>query len=319
MEKVVNNISPLVSIIIPVYNSEKTLYRCIGSILSQALKNWELILIDDGSKDKSSSICDEYAKNDDRIKVFHKENGGVSSARNLGIDKAKGKWITFVDSDDWIVNGALDINYNEIDEDLLLFSYYSMSLQEKKLERIDECILTNKENLNSFLSEYLINTIFRSPWSKLFKREKLTNIRFDEKIRIGEDTLFMLDFLKEIQSCRVFNKVFYVYNECENSLSSKYKLLIEESIYAMQKFFQSYDRLGIVNGQVEKFIFLDYKLYCYNDISKRHNIWFNNVYVHSFYNRVKKYLSFNYRFRYYMLSFDVVFKFVRLYKKNFID
>ena len=128
----------------------------------------------------------------------------------------------------------------------------------------------------------------------------------------------MLDFLKEIHSCRVFNKVFYVYNACD-SLSSKYKLLIEESVYAMQKFFQSYDRLGIVNEQVEKFIFLDYKLYCYNDICKRHNIWFNNVYVHSFYNRVKKYLSFNYRFRYYMLSFDVVFKFIRLYKRGYID
>ena len=91
-----------ISIIIPVYKAEKYINRCVDSILAQTFTDWELLLINDGSPDNSSSICDLYAARDSRIKVFHKENGGVSSARNLGLEKATGEWITFVDSDDWI-------------------------------------------------------------------------------------------------------------------------------------------------------------------------------------------------------------------------
>lgn len=92
--------NPKVSVIVPVYNVEKLLQRCIDSILAQTFTDFELLLIDDGSKDKSGEICDEYAAKDSRIRVFHKQNGGVSTARNLGIDKAQGEWIYFVDSDD---------------------------------------------------------------------------------------------------------------------------------------------------------------------------------------------------------------------------
>ena len=94
--------NPTISIIVPVYNTEQYLNRCIDSILSQSFTNFELLLIDDGSTDKSGDICDEYARKDERIKVFHKKNGGVSSARNMGLDFARGEWITFVDSDDYI-------------------------------------------------------------------------------------------------------------------------------------------------------------------------------------------------------------------------
>ena len=95
-------IGGLISIIVPIYNSESTLKRCVDSILAQTYQNFELLLIDDGSKDCSGEICKEYAQKDSRVKVFHKENGGVSSARNLGLDNARGEWVTFVDSDDWI-------------------------------------------------------------------------------------------------------------------------------------------------------------------------------------------------------------------------
>lgn len=93
---------PLISIIIPVYNSDKTINRCVDSILSQTFNNWELLLIDDGSTDRSGELCDEYSAKDQRIKVFHKKNGGVSSARNLGLNNVKGEWITFCDSDDFV-------------------------------------------------------------------------------------------------------------------------------------------------------------------------------------------------------------------------
>lgn len=94
--------NPLISVIVPVFNAQNTLNRCVNSILNQTFRNWELLLIDDGSTDKSCEICNQYAAIDKRIKVFHKENGGVSSARNIGLDNANGDWITFVDSDDFI-------------------------------------------------------------------------------------------------------------------------------------------------------------------------------------------------------------------------
>ena len=94
--------NPSISIIVPVYNAERTLNRCVDSILSQTFQEWELLLIDDGSTDRSGELCDEYASKDQRIKVFHKKNGGVSSARNIGLNYAKGEWITFIDSDDEI-------------------------------------------------------------------------------------------------------------------------------------------------------------------------------------------------------------------------
>ena len=93
---------PKISVIVPVYNTEKYLHRCVDSILAQTFTDFELLLVNDGSPDKSGEICDEYAQKDTRVRVFHKENGGVSSARNLGLENAQGKWITYVDGDDWI-------------------------------------------------------------------------------------------------------------------------------------------------------------------------------------------------------------------------
>ena len=106
----------LVSVIVPVYKAEKWLHRCVDSILTQTMEDFELLLIDDGSPDRSGEICDEYAAKDSRVRVFHKENGGVSSARNLGLDNAKGEYICFLDSDDWIDSETL-----EACEDVIMF------------------------------------------------------------------------------------------------------------------------------------------------------------------------------------------------------
>ena len=98
---------PKISIIIPIYKVEKYIRECLDSILNQTFTDWEALLIDDGSPDNSGVICDEYAAKDNRFKVFHKENGGVSSARNLGLEKATGEWVTFIDADDWIEKEAV--------------------------------------------------------------------------------------------------------------------------------------------------------------------------------------------------------------------
>ena len=116
---------PKISVIVPVYNTEKYLHRCIDSILDQTFTDFELLLIDDGSTDSSGTICDEYAAKDSRVRVFHKENGGVSSARNMGLDNAYGEWITFVDSDDYLIDqsGLTLLARTNIEADLIIFSY----------------------------------------------------------------------------------------------------------------------------------------------------------------------------------------------------
>ena len=111
-----------ISIIVPVYNSEKYLDACIDSILSQSFRDFELILVDDGSKDSSAQICDEYASQDTRVRVIHKANGGVSAARNDGLDIAKGEYITFIDSDDWVEREYLETLSNYRDYDIVFFS-----------------------------------------------------------------------------------------------------------------------------------------------------------------------------------------------------
>lgn len=163
--------TPLISIIVPVYNSEKTLCRCVDSVINQPFNNWEILLIDDGSTDKSFEICENYALKDKRITVLHKENGGVSSARNIGLDNAKGKWVTFIDSDDYIAVDALSMDYNTLDEDLLLFPYYSINNGKESLVKIgNEQIIKDHHDLICFYNEYLLCTILRSPWSKFLKK-----------------------------------------------------------------------------------------------------------------------------------------------------
>jgi len=116
--------TPQISIIVPVYKVEDYLQRCIDSILEQTFTNWELILIDDGSPDKSGKICDEYAQRDNRVRVFHKENGGVSAARNEGLIQAKGEWITFIDSDDYVDKTFLeDFGLSRYKADIYLEGY----------------------------------------------------------------------------------------------------------------------------------------------------------------------------------------------------
>lgn len=146
---------PQISIIIPVYNSGNTLNRCIDSILNQTFTDWELLLVNDGSTDRSGELCDEYASKDQRIKVFHKKNGGVSSARNTGLDNATGSWLTFVDSDDFIDTTFLDSFIKSQSCDLYITGIQFINntttlLPSEEYIKIEDVIeLDNLLNLNS--------------------------------------------------------------------------------------------------------------------------------------------------------------------------
>jgi len=229
----------LISVIIPIYNTEKYLPKCIESILSQTYGNFELLLINDGSVDNSGRIIDKYALNDDRIQVFHKENGGVSSARNFGIDNAKGDWICFIDSDDYVNPDYLNsfVERNPIEETLIVQGVNVVSEDNKILQsrRFFEADIS-VEN-----TEFIIeNDLFRklnSPYCKLFNKHiiKQNRILFPEGISLGEDILFVLNYLSHIKYIKLLPNALYNILSRRNSLSTKphkYQERLKRSILA---------------------------------------------------------------------------------------
>jgi len=198
----------MISIVLPVYNSEMTLERCIDSILSQTYTQYKLIIVNDGSTDLSQSIIDRYAESDDRVIVVSKENGGVSSARNVGIDKAKGEYICFVDSDDYVAPTYLEeldncITGNDTDLAICLISR-SKDLESDKVTCFDD---------KNLLIQSIVNNEEHNagPYNKLFKRDLIGNLRFAEDIYLGEDTLFCVEYAKKCRNAVRINKVLYYY------------------------------------------------------------------------------------------------------------
>ena len=212
----------LISIIVPVYKVERYLPRCIESILRQTYTNFELILVDDGTPDRSGIICDRYAEKDSRIRVIHKENGGVSSARNAGIDAAQGEWITFIDSDDWVTDNYLSVlskpfEYSDYDltVGLLEFRYFTILKQTKK----EACIFadcTDKTEVFDIISKME----FSGPTHKLFSKMIIeqNNLRFPVKIAVAEDAIFVKRYLQKCEKIYMTGKTIYHYNRL-NELS----------------------------------------------------------------------------------------------------
>lgn len=220
--------NPLISIIVPVYNGDKYLSRCVDSILNQTFQDWELLLVDDGSTDKSGEICDEYATKDDRIRGLHKSNGGVSSARNYGIRNSRGKWLTFIDIDDYVQDSFLEILIKEANPvDMVVSGAYYINdrkafLPPNRLFNIYDDLL--------FLDEQLCSIYLMTCWAKLFKRNFIINegIYFDSSLRIGEDTDFVLRYLKQIRSIKFVHIAFYNYNDEEKNKLFKYALSADD-------------------------------------------------------------------------------------------
>ena len=209
---------PIISVIVPVYNVEKFLRRCIDSILTQSFTDFELLLIDDGSKDNSSEICDEYAKKDNRIKVFHKENGGVSSARNLGLDKARGEWVCFCDADDSIENDTFLCLYNYIkDFDADIISYPAFYEYENKILFQEFCYCNSPAKLLKEIFKVKRNEV----WSSLIRREIIGLDRFPTDVKIGEDIIFLCKVYKKCMKGIISDKGCYNYYDRTDSAMCK--------------------------------------------------------------------------------------------------
>ncbi len=214
----------IVSIIVPAYNAERTINRCIDSILKQSYGNLEIIIINDGSKDSTEEKCMKYTKNK-KIKYIRIKNSGVSNARNIGIENSTGTYIMFVDSDDYIEKNMVERLYDNINEnvDLVICSKNLITINEKISEKIDiaSCTL-KKENIIQLYRAKILNP----PYCKLYRSAiiKSKSIRFDISISIGEDLLFNILYLKNItKDIKILNENLYNYEKINtNSLSVRY-------------------------------------------------------------------------------------------------
>lgn len=220
-----SNACPLISVIVPVYNTEKYLHKCIDSIIHQSYRNLEIIIVDDGSTDSSPAICDEYKGLDKRVIVIHKKNGGLSSARNAGIDEAHGEYLSFIDSDDYIDQRMLEELYkavSKIDADISICNYQNVYEDDYDGKRyvnpkIEGCSLTPFEAIDKSCNLKQVHLIVA--WNKLYKRSLFRNIRYAEGY-IHEDEIIIHRLYGECEKIAVIPDRLYFYLHRNGSIMS---------------------------------------------------------------------------------------------------
>lgn len=225
---------PCISVIVPVYNTEKYLRQCLDSILAQTFKDFELILVDDGSKDGSGQICDEYAEKDNRINVIHKQNAGVSVARNIGIEAAKGSYIMFVDSDDWVDEDILDYLYNNLTQyDVQIITCYNVHEYINYSNVIKKAFESRRVTGVEAKIEMLLGTITEpSPNYKLMQGKIIKQISFPD-IKYAEDMFFMYEMFSRVENVLLTSSVKYHYRQRKDSAARTYSEDTTRKLFAM--------------------------------------------------------------------------------------
>lgn len=203
-----------ISVIIPVYNAEKYLPKCIESVIGQTYKNWELLLIDDGSEDSSGNMCDHYAEHDLRIRVIHNQNQGPAASRKCGIMHAKGDLVMFMDSDDWVDEKILEILYQEMQEsnaDIVTCTYKDIYAGGKIIvhqpfkEKSIEC----KSFAECVYQIHGTRYLMAGPWAKLYQKSCFANVDYREHVTIGEDYSMVLQVVKNTSKVRMIKDTLY--------------------------------------------------------------------------------------------------------------
>ena len=224
----------LISIVIPIYNAEKYLEECLNSIKNQTYKNFEVIMVNDGSKDDSETICMNFLRSDSRFRYLKKENGGVSSARNVGLDNVEGDYITFIDADDWVDENYLDLLITTVKKnhsDIVVSSYKQFnnidvfylraySLQEKYLLNFER--MNRDDFLTIFPKLMSTNVCFNNAVAKLFRKELVNDLRFDTSIKYGEDLDFYFRLYLNVDSISYVDEPTYVYRMHGDSTTSNF-------------------------------------------------------------------------------------------------
>ena len=294
----------MISVIVPIYNAEQYLHRCIDSILAQSYTDFELLLIDDGSKDDSGAICDAYAAKDSRVRVFHKENGGVSSARNLGLDHAQGEYVTFCDADDYVAPDWLAAYRKAMAEnvDLAIQGYYSIEGENTIEKSLQPNQGTGVEVKRQLITSLFSQEVYYYLWVKLFRRDLIEthHIRFDEQSILGEDTQFISKYLE-----------FAVSFKCIDSLGYYYILPSQKKIYGPNVNYTSWPILSSMNAifdcDIPKIIYQKYyglfKNYTVMQLVEGHSL---SSYHISLYGRMVKALDKTHSLKDCLLNFLII-------------
>ena len=231
---------PKISVIVPVYKAEKYLHRCVDSILSQTFTDFELILVNDGSPDNCGTICDEYTTKDNRVRVFHKENGGVSSARNLGLDNAQGEYITFCDADDYVTPDWLMAYSDSMlhNTDLAIQGYNIIDCDKRIIKHLPSQKGNSIEAKHELIISLICQGMYGYLWIKLFRRQIIeeNNIRFDIKSAFREDEQFFSKYLEYTTTFSCIDKENYFY-----ILPTADKKYNGDPFYSLLPIFQSLD------------------------------------------------------------------------------
>lgn len=216
---------PELSVIIPVYNAEATLLRCVDSVLQQSFTDIEILLVDDGSTDGSALLCEQLAERENRIRCLHQRNEGVSSARNQGLNHAIGKWVTFVDSDDWFEKEYLSELMSCNDECSLVVSGFKRFGDKKDEIKPSSCLVNIKEDLHVLWGKPLDKFIFWYVWSKIFRLDIIREhgISFHENMRYSEDCCFVLEYMSYVDNFVFVPSSGYMHL-FEKERSQKYKM-----------------------------------------------------------------------------------------------
>lgn len=293
-----------VSVVVPVYNTAQYLPRCLDSILNQSFTDFELLLIDDGSTDGSGAVCDGYAEKDSRVRVFHKENGGVSSARNMGLDSAHGEWITFVDSDDYIDDDYFPTCFEEnVDLYIQNWRFANGNVHdwfEPRQVGIDGC--------HRFMQENLHRDIFRTVYCFFFKRWILVDngIRFDKRFKLGEDTLFVMDYYKYVDTISVLATSCYEYNQ-QDDWHNKYCLSRVEAHDYLNTFMDKYDALCCNSPMLLGLMFTFIPERIKKEDNATHLIWSLSKPMMRYKKAMLPYKGMKYRLKYYLAKIISVF------------
>ena len=239
--------APTVSIIVPVYNAESSIARCVDSILSQQFTDFELLLVDDGSRDGSGAICDGYAAADSRVRVIHKENTGVSDTRNLGIAQARGTYLQFLDSDDWITPDATKLLVRTAEAhscDLVISDFYRVVGERvSRKGDIDEDRTLTREEYAAHMMEQPADFYYGVLWNKLYRRDIVADhgLRMDPDISWCEDFLFNLEYIRHAERFYALQVPIYYYVKTKGSLASQ-SLSITKTIRMKLMLFEYYNQ-----------------------------------------------------------------------------
>lgn len=239
--------NPTVSIIVPVYNAEHTIGRCIESILNQEYADFELLLVNDGSTDSSGSICDSYAAQDARVRVLHKENTGVSDTRNTALDQAKGTYLQFLDSDDWITPDATSSLVRSAESgscDLVVSDFYRV-VGERVSQKgdIDDDSVMTREEYAAHMMENPADFYYGVLWNKLYRRSivEAHHLRMDPEISWCEDFMFNLEYIRYAETFRALQVPIYYYVKTKGSLANQ-SLTISKTVKMKLTVFEYYQR-----------------------------------------------------------------------------